>query len=195
MILESIFARRLPTQKTVAALALTYLGIAVVMREDLQRTATLATDSRDLWFGSALIFCASITYAIYLARSRPLISELGSRRFTGIVLSGACVCSLAFQFATQPLEGLVQGPRVYAISLALAIISTVLPSWMLAKAIAVVGSSKTALIGCIGPVFTLLLATAFLGEPMGPAHLVGAALVLFGVWMISGAALKSSASR
>jgi len=63
----------------------------------------------------------------------------------------------------------------------MAIFSTVLPVFMLSAAIRLIGSSHTSLIGSIGPVVTLFLATIFLGEKLTALQIGGAALVMCGV--------------
>lgn len=48
-----------------------------------------------------------------------------------------------------------------------------------------VGASQASLIGSIGPVATIALAYAVLGEVMGAEQLMGSALVLTGVLVVS----------
>jgi drug/metabolite transporter (DMT)-like permease len=63
----------------------------------------------------------------------------------------------------------------------LGIICTVIPTLCLAQAIYLIGSSNTALIGGVGPVSTIVLASVFLGESLLAVQIVGVALVIVGV--------------
>ena len=44
--------------------------------------------------------------------------------------------------------------------------------------------SALAIVGSLGPVLTLLLAWALLGEPVSALQLAGALLVIAGVWLV-----------
>jgi drug/metabolite transporter (DMT)-like permease len=74
----------------------------------------------------------------------------------------------------------------------MAVFSTVLPVWWVTVAMRELGAGPTAMIGSLGPVITLLLAWALLGEPLGALQLLGALLVIAGVRMV---ARSSSAAR
>ena len=77
----------------------------------------------------------------------------------------------------------------------LAIFSTLLPSFMISEAIARIGSAKTSIVGTIGPIFTILMAVAVLGEPFGWFHLGGMLLVLFGVSFLQKKPIAKSSHR
>jgi drug/metabolite transporter (DMT)-like permease len=69
--------------------------------------------------------------------------------------------------------------------LTMAIFSTVLPTYLIAEAIKHIGASRTSLVGSLGPVFTIWLGWMILGESVHWIQLVGAALVLGGVMLVS----------
>jgi drug/metabolite transporter (DMT)-like permease len=62
---------------------------------------------------------------------------------------------------------------------------TVLPTWMIAESVRRIGASTASLIGSLGPVFTLAFGAVLLGEPINAVQLVGMALVLAGVMLVS----------
>jgi len=76
-------------------------------------------------------------------------------------------------------------PSIHALSLAMAVFSTVLPTWLVAEAIRRIGANGTSLVGSLGPVFTIGMGAAILGEPMHAVQLLGAALVLAGVLLVT----------
>lgn len=67
----------------------------------------------------------------------------------------------------------------------MAIFSTVLPTFFVAEAIKRIGASRTSLVGSLGPVFTIWLGWLILGEAVHWVQLVGAALVLGGVALVT----------
>ncbi len=67
----------------------------------------------------------------------------------------------------------------------MAVFSTVLPTWLIAESIRRIGSNAASLVGSIGPVFTIGLGALILGEPVYAIQLVGAALVLLGVTLVT----------
>jgi len=71
------------------------------------------------------------------------------------------------------------------LTLAMAIFSTVLPTWLIAESIRRVGANAASLVGSLGPVFTIGLGALILGEPIHLVQLAGAALVLIGVVLVS----------
>ena len=67
----------------------------------------------------------------------------------------------------------------------MALISTVLPVFMLSASIRLIGSSHVSLVGMIGPVSTIFMASYFLGEELSISQIVGAGLVMAGVLSLS----------
>jgi drug/metabolite transporter (DMT)-like permease len=74
---------------------------------------------------------------------------------------------------------------IYVYGITMAVISTVLPVFMLSAAIRRIGPSRTVLIGTLGPVLTIFFGWWLLGEPLSLVQTAGAALVLTGVWFVS----------
>jgi drug/metabolite transporter (DMT)-like permease len=85
---------------------------------------------------------------------------------------------------THPLSDLQQTERVYALSIAMAIFSTVLPVFLLAAGIRMIGSGRASMVGAIGPVSTIFMAYMFLGESISAPQIAGSLLVLAGVLII-----------
>ena len=77
------------------------------------------------------------------------------------------------------------GSEVYLYSFLMAIIGTVVPSYLVAAGIKRVGSDNAAIIGSVGPVSTIIQAYFFLQEPVHLLQLSGTALILVGILMIS----------
>jgi drug/metabolite transporter (DMT)-like permease len=169
------------TQRQIVALALSYAGIALVFAHDL----TFGGDARALWVGGALVFASALTYAVYLVGAGDVIARLGSMRFTAWAMLASCVFVFA-QFAlTRDLAALAVPRSIYALSLAMAVFSTVVPTWLIAEAVRRLGANTSSLMGSLGPVFTIGFGAMILGEAVHWIQLAGAALVLGGVMLVT----------
>jgi drug/metabolite transporter (DMT)-like permease len=181
VLLSAVLLRKPITRRAVLALLLSYAGIALVFVRDLEASG----DAAALWQGGALVFASAILYAIYLVGAGGMIARLGSMRFTSCAMLASTVF-IVLQFALTRDPGLLRvPPSIYALALAMAVFSTVLPTWLIAEAIHRLGANATSLIGSLGPVFTIALGVVVLGEPAHWIQLAGAALVLVGVMLVT----------
>jgi drug/metabolite transporter (DMT)-like permease len=161
------------------ALLLSYAGIALVFGATPQ-----ALSSENL-LGSLLVFGSAVAFAVYLTGSGHLIPRFGSRRFTAYSMSVACVVTLLHFLAIKPVEQLMPSTEILGLALALALISTVAPAFLMSAGIRRIGASNAAIIGTVGPVSTLILAYLVLDESLGPIEIIGSLLVLAGVVTVS----------
>ena len=181
VVLSALFLRRPITLRALAALVVCYGGIALAFVHDVRVTG----DRSGTLLGGALVFASAFTYAAYIVGSTRFIARLGSLRFVAI----AMLMSTAFilvQFAlTRPLAALAAPAPIQWISIAMALFSTVLPTWLAAEAIRRLGPNSASLIGSLGPVFTIGLGVLILDEQVNTLQLIGAALVLAGVALVT----------
>lgn len=161
------------------ALLLTWLGIALAFVHDVR----VAEDARAVWIGSACILGSAVCYAAYLAGCGELIARLGSTRVSALATCMSAGATFVHFGATHPVSELAQPLPVLALALAMAVFSTVLPVFMNLAAMQQLGAARTAIVGSIGPVFTIALGAVFLGEPLSLTQLAGTALVTGGVWL------------
>jgi drug/metabolite transporter (DMT)-like permease len=176
-----LFLKKPIGKRGIAALVLSYIGISISFVKDLEHTG----DSATVLLGAGFVFACTITYAIYIVGSGEMVGRIGALRFGAYATVVAAICCL-LQFAlTRPVSALDLPWQVYGYSLAMAVIATVLPVIMTAQAIQMIGAPRVAIIAAIGPIATILLAWQFLGEPIGWEQIVGAALVMSGVLLIS----------
>jgi drug/metabolite transporter (DMT)-like permease len=161
------------------ALILSYAGIILVYGASPQAI------SSDIVLGSLLVFGSAIAFAFYLTGSGHLIPRFGSMRFTAYSMSVACVVTILHFIATKPIQQLAVSMKVFALAIALALISTVAPAFLMNAGIRRIGAAHAAIIATVGPVSTLVLAYLLLGETQGPLQIVGSAIVLGGVALVS----------
>jgi drug/metabolite transporter (DMT)-like permease len=169
------------TRRAGVALALSYAGIALAFAHDLR----FAGPADEVALGGALVFGSAFLYAVYLVRAGSVIARLGSTRFIAWAMLVSTVFVLAQFAATREPRALDVPPEIHAISFAMAVFSTVLPTWLVAEAIRRIGASTASQIGSLGPVFTIGLGAWMLGEPVHALQIVGAALVLAGVMLVT----------
>lgn len=165
----------------VAALILSYCGIVLVFFENLG----FADDPQQVAVGGTLIFLSGAAYAVYLIGAGGIIAKLGATRFTAYAMLIACLICIVQFLLTHRVDALRLPAQVYGLSLLMALVSTVLPAWLMAEGIRRIGAYRAAMIGAIGPVATIFLAWWILSEPVTLVQLGGAALVLGGVLLIS----------
>ena len=163
-----------------AALALTYGGIVLVLSDQL----LIATDSVAVLTGSSLALISALTYAVYLVASGSIIPSIGAARFTAYASGTACGFVILQFLLVRDLAALDLPMPVYGYGAIMAIFSTVLPLWMMAEGVRRIGANQSSLLSSIGPVATIVLAAILLDESISIVQVCGAALVLGGVWLV-----------
>lgn len=186
VILSAIIYKHAIARKVIMAMALSYAGIALVFVHDVSLSQTKADLSRnEVWLGAGLVFASALSYSSYLVGAGHAIARIGATRFTAYASIVASFASLLQFVLTHPLSSLNLPLRVYELSLAMAIFSTVMPVFLLSYAIRRIGSGSSSLIGSVGPVATIGLAYVFLHEPLSALQIAGTILVMAGVLMVS----------
>ena len=179
-LLSWLFLKDKITRRHLIALVLAYAGVAILFG------AEIGHQGANAWFGGGLIFAGAFIYAIYVTASKPVIQRLGSTMFTAF---GMSVASIAFLTQSGVEMALHAPPPVtangYWLALALAIVCTVIPSFMIAEAISRIGPGPMSAVGGVGPVVAAWAAVAILGEPFGWPHLAAMALTILGVWLLA----------
>jgi drug/metabolite transporter (DMT)-like permease len=179
VLLSMAFLRKRPTAREVIALGVTYSGIALVMSN------AIGGPNANLALGAALCFASASGYAVYLVASSQVVQRVGSIRFTAYAMTAASgFCILQF-LLLRPLSALDMPGQVYGLAVAMAVVSTVLPVFITAEALKRIGANHVALLGALGPVTAIFFGWVGLDEIMTPVQLVGAALVLAGVVLVT----------
>ena len=162
------------------ALLLTYTGILIAYIGELR----IDIGNPNFLWGSFLIFLCSITYSIYIVGSGRLIPAVGVTRFTAYaMLTSTAGVFLHFTFAGS-VQALQEAGTHWWYGILLAVVATVLPSFMLSNGMKRIGSNNVAIISAVGPVSTIVQAHFVLGENIFPAQIVGTILVIIGVIFI-----------
>ncbi len=175
---SSLFYRRPISAGEAGALVLSYLGIAVVFMQPQE------TVLPRLWLGASLVFASAVVFALYLMLSGARMRRSGSIAFTAYAMTAASIAAVVHFSLSHPLSALNLPLEVYALTLLMAIVSTVVPAFLMHAGIHRIGASPASIIGSTGPVVTLFLAWLLLDESLGMAQLAGAAMILAGVTLV-----------
>ncbi|HEU0257889.1 MAG TPA: DMT family transporter [Burkholderiales bacterium] len=179
LLLSFLFLHKKPTWREIAALVLSYAGIALVLSNQL------AIESRLFALGAALVFASALCYAAYLVAGSQVVKRVGSMRFTAYSTVVATVPAV-LQFAVMESPGALDlPPVVWGYAIVLATVVTVLPLFLQAEALHRIGANHFALIGAVGPVSVAVTSALGLDEPFTGIQALGGALVIFGVLLVS----------
>lgn len=180
MLLGALFFAKPITRWGALSLVVAYAGIAMIFAE-----GSTAAGERTAW-GALLVLGSALAFALYQLLAKSLISRMGSRIFTCIAMSGACVAVLGHYMAQSSPMALLDLPgRIVALTAMIAVFATVVPSFMLNAALDRVGPQAVAVLGTLSPSATIVMAIVFLGEPFGWADALGTALVMAGVGLFT----------
>ena len=168
------------------ALAFTYIGIGIAYFGEIR----IDTGNPNFYWGSLLIFGCAITYAVYLSGMGRVVPGLGAPKFTSYSMLVAIPFVLLHYIIRQMATGspiLPAGPgsgTLWGYGILLALIATVIPSFMLSAGLKRIGANNAAIVSSVGPVSTILQAHFFLGDKIFPEQVIGTILVIVGVVLV-----------
>ncbi|PCI59891.1 MAG: hypothetical protein COB37_10625 [Kordiimonadales bacterium] len=189
VLMAAIAARAWPTRRMGGAALLTYLGVASVFGYELLAGNTEQASPTNIALGAASVGMAAVFYASYVLASKSLITKFGSALFTGVTMSISAVAigmhSLIIAFSEQDMATFLPAGNSFIPLVMIAVLGTIIPSFMLAEAIARVGPERTAISGTMGPVAAALIAVTFLGEAFTVFHALSLVLCTAGIVLIT----------
>lgn len=181
IVLSRLFYEEAMARRQLAGVALAIMGVvAVVARADPAVLVGRGVTAGDFW-----IFGAAVGWAFYsiLLLHRP--SSLGLNERLGGMILGALVVMLPFIVGealitgrTPPLE-----LRTFGWLALLAVVSSFGSYQVYALVQRALGAGRAGLILYLNPLYSAVLAWALLGESIEAYHLLGAALILPGIWL------------
>lgn len=179
VLLSWVFFKKRLTRTQFLAILFTYLGVLITFWDEI------GISGETVYWGGFLIFLSAFTYAAYLVGSGWLIPKFGVLRFTSYAMMISTFC-IIFHYAMVSDFDLFHYPKeVYYLGLAMAIFSTLLPSFLVSEAINRLGASTFSIFGSLGPVSTIILAFFFLDERITYVQVFGMFVVIAGVTLIS----------
>ena len=174
------------TKKQWIAIFITYFGIGLAYWGELNQIP----DTKMFFFGTWMILLCAITFALYLVGSGKIIPKIGAPQFTSLSMLAASVGIFIHYFVThrQDITSIIDMPILNSSSIyyviGLAIISTVIPSFLISGGMKRIGSNDLAIITSIGPVSTLFQARWVLNEAFSWEQILGTVFVVLGVILV-----------
>jgi len=159
VLLGALFFKKKITLTTLAALGITYFGVAVIFGHDLRE------------FGSNVILGGAY--------------ELGSRVFTCVALIAASIGILIHYAITHSVVNPEVNSTGLWLILIIAIFCTVIPTFFTTAAVARIGPDRTGIVAMIGPAFTSLFAVLVLSESFTVYHFIGIVVTIIGVSLLN----------
>jgi drug/metabolite transporter (DMT)-like permease len=173
-----VVGRERATAAKIGGIALAAAGaLLVVGREGFSGTAKSLV-------GDLLIICNSLSFALYLVLSKPMMARVSARRVVARMFAVACL--LMLPIAAWPLahENWAAVPAQSWIALALVIVGPTVAAYLInAWALRHADSSLVAAYTYLQPVITVILAAFFLGETLRPVVVAAAAMIFAGVYV------------
>ncbi len=179
VVLHALFYRQWPTRTAWLSLALTYVGIFMVVSG-----LDMPIFNANLKGAGLVLFCA-FTFAVYYLASDRYTAELGSVGFTlAAVTCSATALSLHY-VAVRGLPAAALLPwHDVAILFGLVIFATTLPMVFMAEGVRHLGAPRAAVVSTVGPPTTILLGAFLLGEALSRAQWLGVALIVAGILVL-----------
>ncbi|MFP2994655.1 DMT family transporter [Spongiivirga sp. MCCC 1A20706] len=178
LILNKLFLKIPITKLQALAIFLTYLGVIFVFWEEVN------LEGENVYLGSFLILLSALTYASYIAGSGWLIPKFGVMSFTAYVMIVSCICVFVHYLFTNTTSLFSFQWQVYVLGGAIALIATVIPSFLVSASIKLITSSNFSIVAGIGPISTIIMAYFFLKETLTAIQFLGSFVVIAGILLI-----------
>jgi len=131
--------------------------------------------------GVALGLGAAIVYTTYILSSQGVSGRMQATLLSALVCTGATVMLTAGSAALGELRPGDLTPMGWVWLVSIALVSTVAAVGLFFAGLRRVGPTSASILATVEPLTTVLLAFLIFGETLGPAQLVGGALVLSAV--------------
>ena len=190
-VLGAIFFGKPLSRWAIVAIIFAYAGIGIIFSG-----GDIAV-GLNVPLGAAMILGCAFAFAIFQLLAKPMIGRLGSLMFTCSAMLGAGFIIFTHFIIENTGQGTLitvwdMPPRIYILGVALAFISTLLPSFLVNIAIGRIGPQATSALGMVSPIATIILAIVLLGEPFGLVDAAGTLLTLIGIGLYTWFDMKSS---
>lgn len=168
--------KRVPRTAWLAA-AVAWIGILLAFGAEAR--VPVADGNRPL--GSLLVLLSAVIYASYILMAGDAIRRVGAMLFGSIAVGFSCIFMCTHFMIVYSVDDLFSYPAVvYGHGLTLAVFGTVAPALLMSVGLERAGPQRFAVMGAIGPVATLFLAWAVLGEQPNGLQVLGLMFALAG---------------
>jgi drug/metabolite transporter (DMT)-like permease len=180
LLINRLFFQQRIERNQQVAVVLTYIGIGIAFLGELQ----LDIHNPDFYLGSFLVLLCAVTYSFYMAGSGRIIPQVGSNKFTAYAMLAATIGVFSHYLFKGDYTLITQGGHLWVYGLLLAVVATVIPSFLLSNGMKRIGANNAVIISGIGPISTIIQAHYFLGEAITVLQLAGTLLVIIGIALL-----------
>lgn len=185
-ILSAIFLKEKLTRTKIIALVLASVGTALTVAPQEGAAGS------EQWIGIGLAVLAAAIYSVYILVGTQVMKRVSVVQSSSVIMTSAAV---SFGLAMA-----VNGPQLptafsgWAAILAIVIISTLLPILLFLDGLNRIGPVNASMLSTLEPVVTVLLAVWLLNETLRPVSLLGGALILAAVLILTRAEMQATQS-
>jgi drug/metabolite transporter (DMT)-like permease len=179
LLISAIALRRPISRRQWLAMSIAYCGVMLVFWHDLSASGA------DVPLGSALVFASTVAYSIYLVSCGEMVRRLGAIRLMAWAMIVSCIACIAQALILSPAALFTQPPAVYQLSMMNAVLCTVMPVFLTMMGVERIGTPVASQLGMIGPAATIGMGAIFLGEAVDPVQLIGTAIVIAGIFVLT----------
>lgn len=176
VILSYLWLGQKINSKQIFAIVICYAGIVLAYLGNVK-----VSSSPNTLHGSLLVLGSSLTYTVYLVGSQKMVARMSSRLYNSVAM---CIAAIAIIIHNALVNGFNLFDfqlEIYLYALLIATISTVIPSFMIVEGIRIIGANNSSIIGSIGPISTIIMASILLQEQIGLVQWAGTIIVISGV--------------
>lgn len=177
-IIMALFFHERITIVTVASLALAFIGIAMLNGGESDTSGINAT-------GCTLVMTSSVAYAVYIVALNRWRVKIPALTLNMYVMA-LCACIIAAHSFTNEQFRLMALPSATAVGYAvmLALVPTVISLVTMTRAIELVGSTPTAIMGALEPVTAVVVGIVVFHEAFTPNIAAGNLIIILSVVLI-----------
>ncbi|WP_035013886.1 DMT family transporter [Catenovulum agarivorans] len=179
LIINALWQKRPIRLVELSSLTLAYTGLLLIFYYDLSNLGEAVIT------GTLLVLASSLSFSFYVVGSQKYSGKYGSKFFTCVAMLAATAAIVSHFAITHSLTDLLQPLPVLVYAAAIAIIATVIPSFLMNAAIEKIGANNASISGSLGPVLTTVFAIFLLDEIFTFVHAVGMTLVIAGIYYLS----------
>lgn len=161
------------------AILFSYIGIGIALGGNIE-----INSSDQVFKGALFIIISAITYAIYLVGSGEIAPKIGTRIYNSVAMTIACMAIIIHSLLQHGFNLLDFEWQVYMYAFIIGVFTTVVPSYMIVEGIRLIGANKSSIIGTIGPISTIVLASIVLDESINSVQLLGSIIVVLSVFLV-----------
>ncbi|WP_368504190.1 DMT family transporter [Alkalihalophilus sp. As8PL] len=180
VLLSGVFLKEQITKKQIIGLILALSGVVLIVTEgNIQIITQFQFEPIDL-----ILLGAVISWALYSVLGRVVLKKYSPIVSTTYAVAFGTLFLLPFSLAEQPWDAISHASPTAWLSIAhMSVLVTVVSFIMYYYGIQQIGAAKASIFINVMPVSAVIMATLFLGEAFTSSAMVGALLVLSGVYV------------